>query len=103
MDVELAGHLIKKGDTITLLPQSPRRFYDPDTRHLRRRAVGHVSFGHGIHQCIGRQPARVELRIAYRELLTRFPALRPATAAEEVAMVTSIVHSVPKLMVARDA
>ncbi|CAM03512.1 cytochrome P450 [Saccharopolyspora erythraea NRRL 2338] len=87
-DVEIDGTLIRAGETVTLSIQAanrdPRRFTDPDALDLRRHAAGHLSFGHGIHQCLGQQLARVEMRVAFPALFNRFPGLRLAVAPEEV-------------------
>ncbi|WP_438828374.1 cytochrome P450 [Streptomyces hesseae] len=87
-DVEVDGTLIKAGETVTLSVQAanrdPARFTDPDTLDLSRTATGHLAFGHGIHQCLGQQLARVELRVALPALFTRFPSLRLAVPPEEV-------------------
>ncbi|MFF8788918.1 cytochrome P450 [Streptomyces sp. NPDC015125] len=87
-DVELEGQLIKAGETVTLSIEAanrdPERFPDPDTLDLHRKATGHLAFGHGIHQCLGQQLARVEMRVALPALLTRFPTLRLAVPPEEV-------------------
>ncbi|MFF4223698.1 cytochrome P450 [Streptomyces sp. L500] len=87
-DVEVDGTLIKAGETVTLSLQAanrdPDRFPEPDALDLRRTATGHVAFGHGIHQCLGQQLARVELRVALPALFTRFPTLRLAVPPEEV-------------------
>lgn len=105
-DVELDGHLIAAGDPITVsnhaANRDPRRFADPDTLDLTRRAIGHVSFGHGVHQCVGQQLARVEMRVAYRALLTRFPTMRLAVPAGDVPVITGTVYSVPALPVTWD-
>jgi cytochrome P450 len=105
-DVELAGHCVRAGDTVTLshhaANRDPDRFPDPDTLDLRRRAIGHVSFGHGVHQCIGQQLARVEMRIAYRALLARFPSLRLAAEPGDVTVSTSIIYSAATLPVTWD-
>ncbi|MGW4798000.1 cytochrome P450, partial [Nonomuraea sp. NPDC004297] len=61
-----------------------RAFDDPDTFDLHRSAHHHVAFGHGVHQCIGRNLARAELRIAYGTLLARLPTLRLAVGFEEL-------------------
>ncbi|WP_214318355.1 cytochrome P450 [Nonomuraea sediminis] len=89
-DVELDGHLIRAGETVTVSIQAadrdPAKFPDPDRLDLRRQATGHLGFGHGIHQCLGQQLARVEMRVAFPALLSRFPTLRLAVPAEEVPM-----------------
>ncbi|WP_405145317.1 cytochrome P450 [Sphaerisporangium sp. NBC_01403] len=102
-DVELGGQTIKAGQTVTLsVPaanRDPQRFADPDSLDLRRSASGHVAFGHGIHQCIGQQLARVEMRVGYAALFERFPTLRLAVAPEEVPLRDDMliygVHSLP--------
>lgn len=87
-DVELDGQLIKAGETVTLSVQTanrdPEKFADPDTLDLRRDEPGHLAFFHGIHHCLGRQLARVELRVALPALFARFPTLRLAVPPEEV-------------------
>ncbi|WP_432000738.1 cytochrome P450 [Streptomyces sioyaensis] len=87
-DVEVDGQLIKAGETVTLAVgaanRDPARFPDPDTLDLHRKATGHLAFGHGIHQCLGQQLARVEMRIAFPALFRRFPTLRLALPPEEV-------------------
>lgn len=87
-DVEIDGQVIAKGETVVLaLPvanRDPARFPDPDTLNLERSAVGHLAFGHGVHQCLGQHLARAELRIALTALLERFPDLRLAVPAAEV-------------------
>ncbi len=89
-DVELAGQLIKAGDSVTISVEAgnrdPARFPDPDVLDLGRHATGHLAFGHGVHQCLGQQLARVEMRVAMPALFARFPALRLAVPAEEVPM-----------------
>jgi cytochrome P450 len=73
VDVELAGELVRKGETVTISMQAanrdPARYEDPDTLDLSRRATGHVALGYGIHQCLGQQLARVEMRVAFPALL----------------------------------
>ncbi|GLY69757.1 cytochrome P450 [Amycolatopsis taiwanensis] len=81
-DVEIDGVLIKAGEGVTLnLPaanRDPARFGQADELDITRPATGHVSFGHGVHQCLGQQLARIEMRVAYPALLRRFPGLRLA-------------------------
>jgi cytochrome P450 len=87
-DVEIGGELVRAGESVTFSLQAanrdPARFADPDTLDLRRNATGHVAFGHGAHQCLGQQLARVEMQVAYPALAIRFPTLRLAVPAEDV-------------------
>ncbi|MFI9550065.1 cytochrome P450 [Nonomuraea endophytica] len=104
-DVELSGQTIRAGQTVALAVQAanrdPKRFPDPDVLDLRRDAAGHISFGHGIHQCLGQQLARVEMRAAFPALLGRFPGLRLAVSAEEVPMREGMdIYGVHRLPVA---
>ncbi|MGP4100424.1 cytochrome P450 [Nonomuraea sp. KM90] len=102
-DLELAGEQIKAGEAVTVsVPaanRDPAQFADPDTLDLLRSTAGHVAFGHGIHQCLGQQLARVELRVALPALIARFPTLRLAIPATDVPLRTDTliygVHSLP--------
>jgi len=102
-DLELGGELIKAGQTITIsIPaadRDPARFADPDTLDLTRPANSHVAFGHGVHQCLGQQLARVELQVALPALFARFPTLRLAVPPEEVPLRADMliygVHGLP--------
>lgn len=102
-DLELGGETIPAGSTVVVsllaANHDPRRFDHPDTLDLRRSARGHVSFGHGVHQCLGQQLARVEMRAGFAGLLRRFPALRLAVPAGEVPLRTDMniygVHELP--------
>ena len=63
----------------------------------------HLAFGHGIHQCIAQQLARVEMRLSYRLLFERFPTLRPAIEPENVRFKDdSVAYGVKQLPVAWD-
>jgi cytochrome P450 len=104
-DVEVEGHLIKSGESVTLSMQAanrdPAQYPDPDTLDLRRRATGHLTLGHGVHQCLGQQLARVEMRVAFPALLTRFPTLRLDCAPADVPLRTqSNIYGVHHLPVA---
>ncbi|GLW11313.1 cytochrome P450 [Microtetraspora sp. NBRC 13810] len=102
-DVELGGAPLKAGDTVVIAVNAanrdPARFADPDVLDLRRPAAGHLAFGHGVHQCLGQQLARVEMRVAFPALLARFPSLRLAVPADEVPLRDPVkiygVHSLP--------
>ena len=87
VDVELSdGQLIRAGDRITLLlgaaNRDARQFAQPDQLDLGRANAGrHVSFGSGIHYCVGAPLARLEAQLALPRLLHRFPRLRPLSKA----------------------
>jgi cytochrome P450 len=106
-DVEISGQLVKAGESVALSVQAanrdPLKFPDPDRLDLRRKAAGHVSFGHGVHQCLGQQLARVQMRTAFAGLFARFPGLRLAVPADEVPLRTdSDIYGVYALPVAWD-
>ena len=75
-DVELHGSVVPESSTILLLTGSAgrdeRQYEDPDRFDVGRK-VPHVSFGYGIHFCLGAALARMEGRIAIEETLSRFP------------------------------
>ncbi|MFE0023210.1 cytochrome P450 [Amycolatopsis sp. NPDC059021] len=87
-DIKLDGEVIKKGDTVTVsLPaanRDPAKFGCPAKLDIERDTSGHVAFGFGIHQCLGQNLARIELRAGFSALLRAFPELRLAVAADEV-------------------
>ncbi|KWV30526.1 cytochrome P450 [Micromonospora rifamycinica] len=87
-DLKLHGELIRKGDTVTVsLPaanRDPAKFPCPAKLDIDRETSGHVAFGFGIHQCLGQNLARVELRTGLSALLTAFPELSLAIPADEV-------------------
>ncbi|MEU1389809.1 MULTISPECIES: cytochrome P450 [unclassified Nonomuraea] len=108
-DVELAGQTVKAGTMVILslntANRDPERFPDPHTLDLRRQDGGHLAFSHGIHQCLGQQLARVEMRVAFPALLNRFPTLRLAVPADQVALRPEIadIYGVKSLPVTWDA
>jgi cytochrome P450 len=77
-DVELHGQLIPAESRVLLLTGSAGRdervYDDPDRFDVRRHFDHHVSFGHGIHFCLGAALARMEGRIALEETLKRYPS-----------------------------
>ncbi|MGC9543274.1 cytochrome P450 [Streptomyces sp. UG1] len=103
IDAEVGGVHISAGETVTLslaeANRDPRRFGDPDTFDGVRGDNSHLAFGHGIHQCIGHNLARTELRIGLPAMLRRFPELRLAVPREEIrtreAMQVYGVHRLP--------
>ncbi|MEM7766815.1 MAG: cytochrome P450 [Pseudomonadota bacterium] len=76
-DVEMYGQTIKKGDQIAMWYVSgnrdPRHFDRPDDFWIERPNVrSHISFGFGIHRCVGNRLAELQLRILWEELLDRY-------------------------------
>ncbi|MDH6144037.1 cytochrome P450 [Kitasatospora sp. GP30] len=102
-DIELGGETIGRGSTVVVSQlaanHDPRRFDNPDTLDIHRDARGHLSLGHGVHQCLGQQLARVEMRAGFAGLLRRFPTLQLAIPAGEVRLRTDMtiygVHELP--------
>jgi cytochrome P450 len=76
-DVELHGQVIPKDSKVLLITGSAgrdeRSFPDADRFDIHRNMDHHVSFGYGIHFCLGAALARLEGRIALEETLRRFP------------------------------
>jgi len=76
-DVELHGVRIPAGAELKLLWASANRdereFDAPDRFDVRRDPKRHLGFGFGVHFCLGASLARLEARVAFEELLARFP------------------------------
>ncbi|MFF9320267.1 cytochrome P450 [Streptomyces sp. NPDC014735] len=79
-DIEIDGTVIPRGSEVALLfgsaNRDPARFEAPDALDLSRRENPHITFGAGIHFCLGAPLARVELAASFGELLRRAPGLR---------------------------
>ncbi|MCP2167653.1 cytochrome P450 [Goodfellowiella coeruleoviolacea] len=104
-DVEFEGQLIRAGEVVTVsvaaANRDPNRFPEPDELDITRSAAGQLSFGHGVHQCLGQGLALIEMRLGFTALFDRFPTLRLAVAAEEVPMRTDRqIYGVHRLPVA---
>ena len=78
-DVVVGGAPVAAGTRIAALlgaaNRDPARFEDPDRLDIGRRPNHHISFGAGLHHCLGAPLARMELQIALPTLLDRFPRL----------------------------
>jgi cytochrome P450 len=104
-DVKLNGEVIREGDSVTVsLPaanRDPAKFGCPAKLDVERETSGHVAFGFGIHQCLGQNLARTELRVGLAALLRAFPELRLAVSADEVPLrLKGSVFAVGSLLVA---
>jgi cytochrome P450 len=87
-DVTIGGQLVRAGECLVMnLPAGNRDssfVAGPDRLDIDRNALGHIAFGHGVHQCLGQTLARAELQIALPTLLRRLPGLRLAVPLEEL-------------------
>jgi cytochrome P450 len=76
-DVEHHGEVVREGSVMVLLNGSAnrddRQFLDADRFDIHRELSHHLSFGYGIHFCLGAALARLEGRVAIDEVLNRFP------------------------------
>jgi cytochrome P450 len=79
-DVELGGRTIRKGDKVVMWYVSgnrdPREIEDPESYRIdRARPRHHMSFGYGVHRCVGNRLAELQLTIIWEEILKRFPTI----------------------------
>jgi cytochrome P450 len=85
-DIEVAGVTIPRGAEVSLLFGSANRDpavrTDPDSLDLRRTPNTHLSFGAGVHYCLGAPLARLELAASYGALLRRVPGLQLVSEPE---------------------
>ncbi|MFF0633782.1 cytochrome P450 [Nocardia sp. NPDC004151] len=102
--VTIAGTDIPAGEFVFVaLPaanRDPERYQEPDALDPTRDTGGHLAFGHGIHFCVGAPLARLEARVAFSALLSRFPDLRLARPAQELEWHPStLMHGLKELPV----
>jgi 4-methoxybenzoate monooxygenase (O-demethylating) len=81
-DVTVGGVTMAAGEKVLLFlaaaNRDPRRWDHPDRFDIRRRAVGHVGFGVGIHACVGASLARLEGEVLLEALARQVATLEPA-------------------------
>ncbi|MFE0027844.1 cytochrome P450 [Amycolatopsis sp. NPDC059021] len=102
-DLEFGGEHIPAGSTVVVsvvaTNRDKRHWPDSEVLDVTRARGPHLAFGHGVHQCLGQQLARMEMTVGYTELLRRLPGLRLAVPPEEVPlrndMLTYGVHALP--------
>ena len=105
-DIEVAGRQIKKGDKVVMWYVSGNRdetaIENPDAFIIdRERPRQHLSFGFGIHRCVGNRLAEMQLRIVWEEVLKRFNTIE--VVAEPIRVRSSFVkgyESMPVRIVA---
>jgi cytochrome P450 len=82
-DTTLGGKPIRRGERVRWFISSanrdPSRFERPDEFLLGRSGTGHLSFGNGIHFCLGANLARLEAQVFFKVLATEYPNPRIAT------------------------
>ncbi|UOZ03285.1 MULTISPECIES: cytochrome P450 [unclassified Amycolatopsis] len=106
-DMEIGGVHIAEGDivlvSLSVADRDPKLGPDMEKFDATREPTSHLAFSYGIHRCIGAELARMELRTAYPALVRRFPNLRLAVPAEELAFrKVSIVYGLDELPVLVD-
>ncbi|WP_300575038.1 cytochrome P450 [Phenylobacterium sp.] len=88
-DFEMGGKTIKKGDKVVMWYVSGNRddevIHDPDSYIIdRERPRQHISFGFGIHRCVGNRLAELQLKIIWEEILKRFPDIQVVSEPKRV-------------------
>jgi cytochrome P450 len=95
-DVEIGGVQIRSGDVVLVslaaANHDPARFLQPDEFDTARHDSHHLSFGRGIHACLGASLARLETQTAIATLLRRMPGLRLAVQYGDVQWRPSGLH-----------
>ncbi|HXV00167.1 MAG TPA: cytochrome P450 [Caulobacteraceae bacterium] len=94
-DIEVGGQLIRKGERVVMWYVSANRdesvIENPDSFIIdRERPRQHMSFGFGIHRCVGNRVAELQLTIIWEEILKRFPVVE--VVGEPVRTWSSFVH-----------
>ncbi|MFD4997036.1 cytochrome P450 family protein [Streptomyces buecherae] len=97
-DIELAGVTIRKGEAILVSYAAAGRdpeVHGPDADQFdaTRPNKDHVSFGHGVHFCVGMSLARLEATIALPALFERYPDVELAVAPKELLPVDSFISN----------
>ncbi|MDV7242708.1 MULTISPECIES: cytochrome P450 [Rhodococcus] len=102
-DLEIDGQRIAKGELLMFSTEAGNRdpsvFDEPNHLDFHRDASRHLTFGHGIHTCLGAPLARLELQVVYSLLLERIPSLRLAVPASDIKLKNDArifgVHELP--------
>ena len=101
-DVEVGGKTIRKGDRVVMWYISGNRdeskVENPNAYIIdRERPRQHMSFGFGIHRCVGNRVAEMQLTIIWEEILKRFPVIQ--LVGEPVRSYSSFVHGFESMQV----
>jgi cytochrome P450 len=102
-DLTIGGQLIRAGERVLMnLPAGnwDSEFTDsPEKLDIQRNARGHLAFGHGTHQCIGANLARVEMQVAFATLARRLPGLKLAVPPDELKFKEADIYGMKELPV----
>ncbi|MBV9153336.1 MAG: cytochrome P450, partial [Alphaproteobacteria bacterium] len=101
-DAEIGGKPIKQGDKVVMWYVSgnrdPESIDDPDNFIIDRpRPRQHLSFGFGIHRCVGNRLAELQLRILWEEIMQRYPVIEVMGPAKRV--YSNFIHGIRSLPV----
>jgi cytochrome P450 len=101
-DAEIGGKHIKKGDKVVMWYVSgnrdPEAIDDPDNFVIDRpRPRQHLSFGFGIHRCVGNRLAELQLRILWEETMQRYPVIEVMGPARRT--YSNFIHGIRSLPV----
>ncbi|NUP49884.1 MAG: cytochrome P450 [Catenulispora sp.] len=97
-DMDVGGVRLRAGDSVMVhfsaVSRDPRHYADPeaylpDRAATSRSDASHLTFGHGLHYCLGAPLARLEARVAFEELLRACPRLSLAEPVEKLRWVPS--------------
>jgi cytochrome P450 RapN len=87
-DVELGGVTIRAGEcvfvSLSAANRDPSVFDEAGEINFHREANPHISFGYGVHHCLGAPLARMEMQVALGTLFRRFPGLEFTVPADEI-------------------
>ena len=100
-DLEIGGKRIRAGERVISLlgaaNRDPKVFPEPDRLDLGRSEKSHISFGRGIHYCLGAALAVLEGKITFEALLERYPSIR--LASEPVRLNQMVLRGLVELRV----
>ena len=101
-DAELGGKTIRAGDKLAMWyisgNRDPEAIEYPDSFIIdRARPRQHLSFGFGIHRCVGNRLAELQLTILWEEIMKRFPFIEVMEDPKRV--FSSFVHGISSMMV----
>lgn len=101
-DTELGGQRLAADDKVVMYyaaaNRDTRQFTNPDLFDVERvNAKAHLAFGHGPHVCLGQRVANMQLDVAYRNLLGRFPDVH--WTGDMTLAPNNFVHAISSLMI----